>query len=195
MFKTKRIIHVCIIVLFTSVVALLIAPSAFASEKSYSMKKGDILFTNDTSSSLVGHVGIAVNNKYILHIPGPKQITELLTLKQWKSKYSKPSKYTWVYRVDSTTLANEAGDWAVKNYYNTKGSLSSQNIKPKYDITVNLTSKNPTYCSKIVYQAYFNADKVVKGTFVNKRSGIVKPRDFRSTVFYQMPKEVAVIVN
>lgn len=51
-------------------------------------------------------------------------------------------------------LANNAARWADRNYYSSTGS-ATRNIKPKYKITHKLYSKNPTYCSKIVFQAYW----------------------------------------
>lgn len=160
---------------------------------SYSMKAGDIFITNATvSSGIVGHAGIAINSTYILHIPGPNKTTQLLTLSDWKSKYAGSNGTTWVHRVNSSDLASKAANWALKNYYNSSGSTSSQNIKPSYSITTSLFSKDPTYCSKIVYQAYYYADQDVAGTWVYNRSGIVPPYHLRANVFYQTPPEVAV---
>lgn len=169
---------------------------SFTSRASYSMKAGDIFLTNATvSSGIVGHAGIAINDTYILHIAGPKQTTELLTLDGWKKNYAGTKGTTWVHRVNSSDLASKAATWALKNYYNSSGSTGSQNIKPSYKITTALSSTDPTYCSKIVYQAYYNADKDVSGTWVYNRSGIVSPYDFRSNVFYQTPPEVAIFTK
>lgn len=169
---------------------------SIAARASYSMKAGDIFLTNATvSSGIVGHAGIAINDTYILHIPGPNKTTQLLTLSDWKSKYAGSNGTTWVHRVNSSDLASKAATWALKNYYNSSGSTGSQNIKPSYKITTALSSTDPTYCSKIVYQAYYNADKDVSGTWVYNRSGIVSPYDFRSNVFYQTPPEVAIFTK
>lgn len=162
----------------------------------YSMKAGDIFITNATvSSGIVGHAGIAINDTYVLHIPGPNKTTQLLTLSDWKSKYAGSNGTTWVHRVNSSDLASKAANWALKNYYNSSGSTSSQNIKPKYEITTAISSTDPTYCSKIVYQAYYNADQNVDGTWVYKKTGIVPPYHLRSNVFYQTPPEVAVFTK
>lgn len=117
---------------------------------SYSLKKGDILISNATSSAgLTGHAGIAVSSKYILHIAGANQKPALISLSSWKSRYGKPHSWrsiTWVYRVSNSSVANKAADWAYKNFYKKNYT---------YKIDTKIYSLNPTYCSKIVWQAYY----------------------------------------
>ncbi|EAF6815802.1 hypothetical protein FZW90_06905 [Listeria monocytogenes] len=122
--------------------------------KGYTVKKGDILITNGTSSSgLLGHAAIANGNEYILDIPGKGKTTRQLTTREWMDNYDK---HGWikVYRLKDNSVANAAATWADKNYYSTKGSLK-QDIFPKYGLTGSRYAKNPTYCSKIVLQAFY----------------------------------------
>ncbi|MBC2137469.1 hypothetical protein HCA93_14325 [Listeria innocua] len=122
--------------------------------KGYTVKKGDILITNGTSSSgLLGHAAIANGNEYILDIPGKGETTRQLRTSVWMDSYDK---YGWVkvYRLKDSSVANAAAVWADKNYYSTKGT-SKQDIFPKYGLTGSRYAKNPTYCSKIVLQAFY----------------------------------------
>lgn len=123
----------------------------------YSMEPGDIFTTSATSSSgLTGHSGIAITSTYILHIPAPGTTTERLTLAQWKSKYRGGT--TWVHRVHSLTYSQRTAlaKYIASKYWNAWGSIDAdQSIRPSYAITTNTSSFNPTYCSKIVWQAYY----------------------------------------
>ncbi len=116
------------------------------SRSSYSMKKGDVLVTNATSSyGLTGHAGIAISSTQILHIEGPNKLVTVISLNTWNRKYTNKG-WTKIYRHSSTSVANAAGDWANRTY---RGS------KAKYVINTDLASTNKTYCSKIVWQAYY----------------------------------------
>lgn len=113
---------------------------------SYNMKTGDVFITNGTSSSgLTGHSGIAISTSQILHIAGPGKTPKTISLSAWNSGYSKKG-WTRVYRHSNSKTATAAGNWASKKY---KGSSA------KYKITSDLTSTKETYCSKIVWQAYY----------------------------------------
>ncbi|AIS61081.1 hypothetical protein [Listeria ivanovii] len=122
--------------------------------KGYTVKKGDILITNGTSSSgLLGHAAIANGNEYILDIPGKGETTRQQSTAKWMKEYDGKG-WVKVYRLKDSSVANAAASWADKNYYSTNGT-SKQNIFPKYGMTGSRYSKNPTYCSKIVLQAYY----------------------------------------
>lgn len=119
-------------------------------DKNFKMIKGDILISNSTSSAgLTGHAGIAINETQVLHIVGAGHKPSVMSLSTWINRYGTgktPGKTaTWVYRVSNRTAAIQAGNWAIDNY---RGKSYS------YGITTTLSSKNPTYCSKIVWQAY-----------------------------------------
>jgi len=151
-------------------------------EAAFSLKKGDILISNGTSSAgLTGHAGIAIDSNRVLHIAGPKKTTSIVTWQTWKNTYGKtkgnPKKWTKVYRHKNSTYANKAGSWAYNNYWNSKGA-KSQNKKPKYSLGGGLVITNSTYCSKIVYQAYQFGNRNAKGAgFLMKSpfTGVVSP--------------------
>lgn len=113
------------------------------SKAAYSPKAGDIVITSSTSSSgITGHAGIFIDGTSILHIQGPGHKPSTLTWTQWKSKYPK----TWVYRTTKSNVNQKAADWARINY---KDKAYTYQINTKWG------DKNPTYCSKIVWQAYY----------------------------------------
>ena len=122
----------------------------------FTIKKGDIFVTNTASSAgLTGHVAIANGDNHILDIPDVGSYTRQMPTDQWIHTYATDG-WVKVYRVPSQydSVASTAGTWADTHYYSTSGS-SIQNIFASYGVTGNLYSTNPTYCSKIPYQAYY----------------------------------------
>lgn len=111
---------------------------------------GDIMITNGTSAfGLTGHAGIFLGNGTILSIAGPGSNPEALGILEWSRRYnSEPGDWTKIYRPSSIYQPSLAESWAKNHYLNKKFS---------YGITTDLFSENPTYCSKIVWQAYFYA--------------------------------------
>lgn len=113
----------------------------------YTPKKGDIVTTgasNTAKNGIVGHAGIFIDNKTILHIAGSKtSYTSTMSWSTWKNIYKTNNR---VYRVSNSNIASRAADWVKRNYYNKK---------PGYQITSNWRSTSPTYCSKIVWQGYY----------------------------------------
>lgn len=123
------------------------------------MKAGDIFVTTSTSSNgLSGHTAIAISSTAILHAPSMNKSTEIISYGKWKEKYKDPGSKTWIYRFQNATIGQKAADWARKHYWSSTGG-SVQNIFPTYSITSNLYSLNPTYCSKIVWQAYYYTNR------------------------------------
>jgi hypothetical protein len=158
----------------------MMAPTGIA-DPGYVLTPGDIFTTNATSSAgFAGHAGIAVSSYYILHIAGPGETTKLLTLSQWKTKYAGGT--TWVDRVNNTTVRTQAANWAYTNYYST-GTTGEQNIKPNYFINHYTNSFDPTYCSKIVWQAYYygTGSTPVIGSGVND---IIFPYYLRDGIYF-----------
>jgi len=123
------------------------------------MKAGDVFVTTSTAlGGLIGHSGIAIDGTYILHTPGGSGSTsERITFDQWKNRYKDNGSKTWILRHPSASTATKAADWAKKNYWSTSGG-SIRNIKPSYSITTDLYSKDPTYCSKLVWQSFYYTD-------------------------------------
>ncbi|EIB6117509.1 C40 family peptidase [Enterococcus faecalis] len=110
---------------------------------------GDFLVTNGTSfGGLTGHAGIYVGNGLVMSIQGGNYHPATMHLMEWMYTYNKAGKWTKVYRPAGQYRPALAAQWAMNNY-NGSGY--------KYGITTNIFGKNPTYCSKIVWQAYYYA--------------------------------------
>lgn len=116
---------------------------------SVTAKPGDILVTKKSSCKtncrgITGHAGIVVNNDYVVHIAGIGHHPTKIKLATWFSKYTSTTvvRTTDKYRGDVKGAVKWAEDY-IKKYPNAE-----------YKITPNLVSKDPTYCSKLVYQAY-----------------------------------------
>lgn len=112
----------------------------------YSMKNGDVFITNGTSSAgILGHAGIAISSTRIIHIAGFGDVPEVISLATWNSLYDHKG-WTKVYRSSNSTVATNAGDWADTTY---------RDSNAEYVIGTNLASTDETYCSKMVWQAYY----------------------------------------
>ncbi|XP_047023614.1 uncharacterized 30.3 kDa protein-like [Helicoverpa zea] len=129
------------------------------------VRKGDILLTNKKGTGLVGHVGMMATNKCAIEMPGGKgwasgikDNNRRLSAGAWFDEYS--SAYTMVYRCLGKGVANKAGDWAYHNYYNPKGGRK-KTIHTTYRITPDFSKKNPSYCSKLVLQAFYFTERRV----------------------------------
>lgn len=115
-------------------------------DSTYIMCARDVFITNGTSSKgLYGHAGIVISSSEILHIAGPNKTPKTVTLCDWTGRYNADG-WTKVYRHSSSSTAVAAAKWAERTY---KGSSA------EYEITLNLASTDVTYCSKIVWQAYY----------------------------------------
>lgn len=109
------------------------------------LEAGDIIITNSTSSGgITGHAAIALGSDEILHIAGPGQRVTVVSPSTFENMYS--SGWIKVYRPNNSRIGGEAASWAERTY---RGSNA------KYKITMNLASTDETYCSKIVWQAYY----------------------------------------
>jgi len=112
----------------------------------YSLTKGDVFITSGTSSAgILGHAGIAISSDYILHIAGPGYHPTTISLSRWNSNYTTEG-WTKVYRHSDDDVADQAGQWASDTYEGTDA---------EYLISMNLASTDETYCSKLVWQAYY----------------------------------------
>jgi len=129
-----------------------IYPRAYVGD--FDIQRGDVIITSGTSSlGIVGHAAIANDNTSILDIPRPGKTTRSIPQKDWVKEYVAKG-WVRVYRMKDQSLAKSAARWADFNYYSTTGS-TIQNIRPTYNINSDLYTTNPTYCSKIVFQAYW----------------------------------------
>lgn len=144
-----------------------------------SSKKGDILVTNtDALKGIVGHAGIVINEKSFASIPGFRQHPQLDSILNW-FRYNANTK---VIRINQEETADLAGEWA-RDYV-------KAHPKARYSITMSIQSLDPTYSSKIVWQAYAKTgDAVGHATFTIKTPyGFLKKRSYKTVT----PK---IIVN
>ena len=85
----------------------------------------------------------------ILHIAGGGYSPSVVKFSTWEARYGKPRGgmvNTEVYRISNWTHRNAAADWAVAKYKNSGAS---------YSLLASLSTFDPTYCSLIVWQAYY----------------------------------------
>lgn len=142
-------------------------------------KKGDILVTNtDAVKGIVGHAGIVINEKSFASIPGFRQHPQFDSILNW-FRYNANTK---VIRINQKETADLAGEWA-RDYVKAHPTA-------RYSITMSIQSLDPTYCSKIVWQAYAKTgDAVGHATFTIKTPyGFLKKRSYKTVI----PK---IIVN
>ena len=147
-------------------------------------KKGDIIITKSVSfNGFLGHVGIFVSPTHILHTsrwigyPFPK----LITVDSFKKRYKK----NIVIRPNSPLIGEEAADIALERFYN-------KNIGYKISRNPKLT-KNNTYCSELVWHAYykaglefkiFNSNYFKDGSWVSPGSkDFIYPYDFANPIY------------
>lgn len=134
-------------------------------------QKGDILVTSTGAlNGLIGHAGIVINEKNYASIPGFRQHPNIDSIHSW-FRYSANTK---VIRVNHQEKASLAGDWA--------HDYVKDHPKARYSITMSIQSLDPTYCSKIVWQAYAKTgDAVGHATFTIKAPyGFLKKKNYKT---------------
>lgn len=140
-------------------------------DSSYTMKKGDVLITNGTSSAgILGHAGIAISGYSILSIAGPGENPATLSLYKWNTDYTSKG-WTKAYRHSSAGVASDAAEWASDAYLGSDAT---------YSIGIDLSSTDTTYCSKIVWQAYYYGPATPCAN--GPTSGVRLPYDLPSTI-------------
>lgn len=128
-----------------------VAPNATVG--GFTLKAGDIFITNATSSAgILGHAAIANGDNHILDMPGFFKTNRQSVTADWINEYSKPGYWIQVYRLKNSTLANKIAVYADTHYYSTTGT-ATQDVFLDYALTPHLYEINPTYCSKLVYDA------------------------------------------
>ncbi|GCD87211.1 hypothetical protein KB1253_23690 [Lactiplantibacillus plantarum] len=148
------------------------------------IKSGDMLICHGTNSSgkFLGHEAIATSGNYVLEMRGPEGAknnnyhTPITTF--FKNHLKKTGDYIQVYWIKShPNYSSDAAKYAYNHMY-----ISN---KINYLTTTNLYHKNPSYCSKYVYLAYWwgTSHKGMKGglmwvfpfSMANVFSGTYKP--------------------
>ena len=147
---------------------------AIMARSSFTPRKGDVVITNGTSSAgILGHAGIATSSEYVFHIAGGGYHPDYISFSRWHTNYTNKNRSSWtkVYRHNSSKVAYAAANWAVNTY---TGSNA------EYKITSNLASTNVTYCSKLVWQAYYYGPSSHQAYGPTK--GYRLPRDLPDTI-------------
>ncbi|MGG4493758.1 YiiX/YebB-like N1pC/P60 family cysteine hydrolase [Brevibacillus reuszeri] len=112
---------------------------------SVKVKIGDMLVTNQTSSAgLTGHAAIVTDNYTVVHIGGYGENPEDISISKFFKRYKSNIK---VVRYSSSKAAKKAGAWATE--------FAEEYSDATYGLTNKLSGASPTYCSKIVWQAYY----------------------------------------
>ncbi|KPC98935.1 hypothetical protein LR69_02907 [Geobacillus sp. BCO2] len=131
------------------------------------IKPGDVLITNNTSSyGVTGHAGIVIDAYgTVVSIRGSGYHPRTWGIDEWFAEY--PNEKVVRYRgANATAAANWAANY-VKNYRN-----AYYDISPLYYM-------DSTYCSKIVWQAYYYGANYELPTVYNPLflTSICKPYD------------------
>ncbi|MFJ7405006.1 MULTISPECIES: hypothetical protein [unclassified Lysinibacillus] len=171
-------IKLLFVALFFALVAFMLST---VSAEASSYKEGDILFTTSTSSwGFTGHAGIvgrsADGNLYAVHIPGPNQPIQKITLTQWETRYP----VTEVWRHTNQTAAQQAGQKSMDfiRYYGTDTSyIAPYSIFSVAGLTY--ADKSETYCSKLVWQSYYYGSGLNLG-YKPGGMGIISPYALRA---------------
>lgn len=137
------------------------------SSKKVKIKAGDILVchgTKDFNAMFLGHAAIATSSKYVLEMPGKvkgvslNKNTRHYPLSKFFAAHTKNNSYVSVLRISKHPVyAKTASSYAWNKMY--------KNGKLRYSVLGSLYKKNPSYCSKYVYLAYWYGDhhKGMKG--------------------------------
>ncbi|WP_322923810.1 hypothetical protein [Paenibacillus campi] len=145
------------------------------------MQVGDVLYSSKSlttgSSPIVGHVAIVGNDFRIYHVtPGTDADGggAADSLSVFRTRHQ-PGQTITVYR-EKHGYGSQAAVWAKRNYIN----ISQYTINP----TDLLSVKNPNYCSKFIWQAfYYGAGYDVSGKNASDGVGIIYPFIFTYSNF------------
>ncbi|XP_013161804.1 PREDICTED: uncharacterized 30.3 kDa protein-like [Papilio xuthus] len=123
------------------------------------VKKGDILITGRGIGGLIGHAAIMTTDYWVLEMPGGKgwdngirDNNRQVPKHKWFDQHA--SDWTTVYRNRDASVARQAANWADRTYYNPSGG-ATKTKHITYKISTDIWSTNPSYCSKLVIQAYY----------------------------------------
>lgn len=160
---------------------------------------GDFIIVPGESSAggLVGHNGLVIGPDRILHSPGNQSAgnaTVTTNIKSFMNKYGFGNSRVYrPKRLPGGSVNMMAGWYALTTTFNSTGNTEVSNIYIDYSIpsgSMNLKAASPTYCSKLVYQAYAygtGGSPIVPQP--PKKSGIIPPKSLPS-YFSQTPDYV-----
>lgn len=142
------------------------------------VRKGDILVSSGGGSiGLIGHAAIMTSDYWVLEMPGTKQSLEDNNRQVPKDKWfdEHASDWTTVYRCPDNSIARKAAGWADTHYYDASGG-EKKTIHIRYSLFTDIWSINPSYCSKLVIQAYYygtGSAKVITDLSIVGKANIV----------------------
>lgn len=155
----------------------LVYDSRQSAYSTYSMRAGDVFITNATvSSAILGHAAIAISSSNILHIAGPGETPSTISLSTWHDRYTNKNgadSWTKIYRHSNYTIASEAAGWAEDTYKDSGAG---------YFINKDVQDTTLTYCSKIVWQAYFYGPSTVSTDATYLSSGYILPYNLANLI-------------
>lgn len=127
---------------------------------------GDMLVTNSTiSSGLTGHAGIVVDCQgYVASIKGPGHNPKLMSISSWFSEYPKEKVVRYSNSISAAKAANAANNY-VRFYSNATYDFSK------------LYVLDTTYCSKIVWRAFYDGAGISFNGLGIYGTSIFKPYD------------------
>lgn len=136
------------------------------------IRKGDILIIK---SSTFGHAAIATSNNYILEMSGGGNSSLRWFTKGIENNNHQFSKHNWIFgtsneqgaksekhikywvqlwRVPNNGMANKCANYADATFWNSNHKYQ-KNKKIKYLLSGQTLTKNPNYCSKLVFQSFY----------------------------------------
>ncbi|MBM7835562.1 hypothetical protein [Clostridium sardiniense] len=149
------------------------------------LRKGDIIIVQGSP----GHAAIATTDNYILEMTGGGNILNwtatgisnnnnqfskhnwLWGIEEQGVKKSEPEIKNWlqIWRIPDRDIANKCANYADRTFWNSSGGYH-KNRYIDYRVTSGLSTKNPNYCSKLVFQSYYwgsGDEPVMKPNMIN----------------------------
>ncbi|KAF9415340.1 hypothetical protein HW555_007003 [Spodoptera exigua] len=120
---------------------------------------GILLDTRRGIGGLLGHSAIMTTDNWVLEMPGGKgwnngipNNNRQIQKDKWFNEHA--SEWTTVYRCKDSAVAKQAATWADHKYYNPSGGIK-KTVHVTYRLTTDFKTISPSYCSKLVVQAYY----------------------------------------
>lgn len=123
-------------------------------------KAGDILIVSGNfPTGVIGHAAIMNSDNTVLEMSGGKgqekgipDNNHQYSKRTWIKNHIKD--WTSIYRISDSKLAKKVARYVDTHYFSSKGT-ATKDIHIDYKIDSLLKNKNPNYCSKLVYQAFY----------------------------------------
>lgn len=135
------------------------------------LNPGDVFIMNSTASwGLSGHAAMALSNDEIINIAGPSSKTEIVPRSTFNGYYT--GRDIELYRTNNYYWGTAAAEWADQEYRTNKAD---------YELSMDAASTRPTYCSKLVFQAYkYGAG--LDSIAIDAVSGLISPYALKNLI-------------